>query len=125
MAVVATASTSGKPEAALLGIAVSDAGELVVDTPNNARKLANIAENDQVAVVIGWTDGVSVQVEGRIRVVTGDERRVYERIYTDQFPGSRVTDPGFTVAVVTPEWGRRYDATTEPARVEPVNFGKG
>lgn len=86
MAVVATASTSGKPEAALLGIAVSDGGELVVDTPNNARKLANIAENDPVAVVIGWSDGVSVQVEGRIRVVTGDERRGYERVYTDQFP---------------------------------------
>ncbi|GAB3889331.1 pyridoxamine 5'-phosphate oxidase family protein [Kibdelosporangium lantanae] len=125
LAVLATASPSGKPEAALVGIAVSDAGELVLDTPNTARKLANIAENDQVAVVIGWADGVSVQVEGRIRVVTGDERRTYERIYTDRFPGSRVADPGFTVAVVTPEWGQRYDATTNPARVEPIDFGKG
>jgi len=75
MAVIATASPSGRPGAALVEIAVSDGGELIFDTPAGARKLANIERNDRVALVIGWNDGVSVQVEGTVRIVTDDERR--------------------------------------------------
>jgi general stress protein 26 len=125
MGVVATASPSGKPEAALVGIAVTDRGELVFDTPSGARKVANIERNDRVAVVIGWDDGVSVQVEGTARVVNDDERAGYERIYASQFPGSRVTDPSFAVAVLTPNWVRRYDATSDPARCEHANWLTG
>jgi pyridoxine/pyridoxamine 5'-phosphate oxidase len=125
MGVVATASPSGKPEAALVEIAVSDCGELIFDTPAGARKLANIERNDQVAVVIGWNDGVSVQVEGTARIVTDDERQRYERLYASQFPGSRVTHPSFEVAVVTPAWVRRYDATSDPARCEHAGWLTG
>ncbi len=122
LAVLATASSAGKPEAALLGIATSDAGELIVDIPGSARKLANIERNNQVAMVIGCRDDMSIQVEGHIRIVTGDERHAYERIYLAQFPGSRVTEPAFVVAVVTPEWVRRYDATSTPARMAHADW---
>ena len=117
MAVLATASPAGEPEAALLGVAVTDAGELVVDIVGTARKLANIERNDQVALVIGWGE-VSFQIEGRIRLVDGEERRRYEQVYLGRFPGSRVTDPAFAVAVITPGWVRRYDARTDPARTD-------
>lgn len=100
------------PRPALLGVAVTDSGELVVDILGNARKLANIERNDQVALVIGWGE-VSMQVEGRIRLVGGDERRAYQQVYLDQFPGSRVADPAFAVAVITPDWMRRYDTSTD------------
>jgi uncharacterized pyridoxamine 5'-phosphate oxidase family protein len=125
MGVVATASPSGKPEAALVGIAVSDCGELIFDAPAGARKLTNIERNDRVAAVIGWNDGVSVQVEGTARVVNNDERRRYERLYASQFPGSRVTHTSFEVAVVTPDWVRRYDATSDPAECEYANWLTG
>lgn len=125
LAVLATASPGGKPEAALLGIAATEAGELVVDIPGQARKLANIDRNNQVAVVIGCAGGVSIQVEGHIRVVTGDERRGYERAYLARFPDSRVTDPAFVVAVITPAWVRRYDATTDPARTAQADWLPG
>jgi general stress protein 26 len=125
MGVVATASPSGKPEAALVEIAVSDRGELIFDTPAGARKLANIERNDRVAVVIGWNDGVSVQVEGTARIVTDDERRRYERLYASQFPGSRVAHPSLEVAVVTPDWVRRYDATRDPAQCEHAGWLAG
>lgn len=111
MAVLATASPDGRPEAALVGVAVTDSGELVVDILGDARKLANIERNDQVALVIGWGD-VSLQVEGRIRVVEGGERHRYEQVYLDRFPDSKIADPTFVVAVITPHWVRRYDART-------------
>jgi pyridoxine/pyridoxamine 5'-phosphate oxidase len=117
LAVLATASPAGKPEAALLGVAVTESGDLVVDIHRSARKLTNITRNNQVAVVIGWADDVSIQVEGHIRLVTGDERRGYEKVYLARFPGSRVSDSAFEVAVITPEWVRRYDAGSDPARI--------
>lgn len=125
LAVLATSSPQGKPEAALMGIAVTDKGELIVDMPADARKLANIEHNDQAAMVIGWDAGVSIQVEGRIRVVTGEERTGYERVYSARFPGSRVGDPAFVVAVLAPEWVRRYDATTGPARCDHADWLTG
>jgi hypothetical protein len=115
LAVLATASPGAKPEATLLGIAVTDSGELVVDIPGYACTLANIERNNQVAVVIGWDKGVSIQVEGHIRLVTDAERRAYAQTYLARFPGSRVADPGIEVAVITPAWVRRHDTSTEPA----------
>jgi predicted small integral membrane protein len=56
MAVLATATPAARPEAALLGVAVTDSGELVVDILGNARKLANIERNDQVALDVGWDE---------------------------------------------------------------------
>jgi len=85
----------------------------IFDALAGARKLANIDLNDRVAVVIGGSGGVSIQVEGSERVVVNDERRHYEEIYASQFPESRVSQPTFEVVVVTPAWVRRYDATTE------------
>ena len=120
LAVLATASTTAKPEAALLAVAVTDSGELVVDIVGGARKLANIERNEQVALVIGWDGDVSIQVEGRIRLVEGDERRAREQTYLDRFPDSRVADPAFAVAVITPDWIRRYDASTDPPRVDTL-----
>ena len=108
-----------------MAIAVSDCGELIFDSPAGARKLTNIERNDRVAVVIGWNDGVSVQVEGTARIVTDHERQRYERLYASQFPGSRVTHPSFEVAVVTPDWVRRYDATSDPARSEHASWPTG
>lgn len=118
LAVLATISPAGVPEAALMGVAVSDSGELIFDTPAGARKLTNINFNDRVAVVIGWSDAVSMQVEGSVRIVTYDERRRYEEIYASQFPNSRVSSPSFEVFVVIPSWVRRYDATMEPPKCD-------
>lgn len=115
LGVVATVSPSGTPEAALVDIAVSDSAEMIFDTAAGARKLTNIERNDRVAVVVGWNEGISIQIEGRARIVTNDERLSYERLYVAQFPQSRVESPSLEVAVITPDWVRRYDATVNPA----------
>src|ERR1700727_2545564 len=88
MGVVATADADGNPEAALVDLAATDAGEVIFDTPITARKVVNIAVNPRVALVVGWNDGVSVQLEGRADTLTGEERAEYGRIYTERFPGS-------------------------------------
>jgi pyridoxine/pyridoxamine 5'-phosphate oxidase len=115
--VVATVDPAGHPEAALVDLAVTGDGELVFDTTVATRKVANLAANPRVALVIGWSDGVSLQVEGVADILAGAEREAYGRVYQDQFPGSRVLLDEFAVVRVRPRWLRHYDARAEPARV--------
>jgi pyridoxine/pyridoxamine 5'-phosphate oxidase len=115
--VVATVDVHGDPEAALVGLAVSDAAEVIFDSLTDTRKIRNIRAHPRVALVIGWTGGVSVQVEGAASILAGPERDEYGQIYLAQFPGSRVLDEEFSVVRVVPQWLRYYDARQAPALV--------
>jgi pyridoxine/pyridoxamine 5'-phosphate oxidase len=117
MGVVATADTAGNPEAALVSMAATQAGEVVFDSAVTARKMANIAANPRVALVIGWSDGVSVQVEGTADVLSGTDRQRYGEVYTQRFPGSRALHEDFAIVRVRPRWLRYYDARPGSFRV--------
>jgi pyridoxine/pyridoxamine 5'-phosphate oxidase len=92
MGVVATAGADGNPEAALVDLAATDAGEIIFDTAIVARKVANIAANPRV------------------------------RIYTERFPGSRALRAEFAIIRVTPRWLRYYDARPGSFRVAEGNW---
>jgi pyridoxine/pyridoxamine 5'-phosphate oxidase len=117
MGVVATADTGGNPEAALVGMAATQAGEVIFDSPVTARKMANLAANPRVALVIGWDDDVSVQVEGVADVLGGTDRERYGQLYTERFPGSRALHDQFAIVRVIPRWLRYYDARPDSFRV--------
>jgi pyridoxine/pyridoxamine 5'-phosphate oxidase len=82
--VVSTVSPSGAPEAALVGIAVTDELELVFDTLSTTRKVANLRANPRVAVVIGWAGEQTAQLEGIADEVTDARLRdAYYAVYPD------------------------------------------
>lgn len=125
LGVVATVDPDGNPEAALVGLAVTDAAELVFDSPTDARKVRNIRNHPRVAVVIGVDDAVSVQVEGPAEILAEADRAACGATYLSQFPGSRALDDAFSLVRIRPRWLRCYDARTEPARVaEGVCWGE-
>lgn len=115
-AVLATLDPARGPEAALLDVAVTDDGELVLDSRDDARKVANVGADPRVALVVGVGDAC-LQVEGEARVVHGDERDRFGRVYEERFPGARALVEGFAVVVVRPRWARLYDASQTPPRV--------
>jgi general stress protein 26 len=117
LAVVATTNTGNQPEAALVEVAVTESGELVFDTRSEARKVKNLAHSPRVAVVVGWEDGVSLQLEGQADILTGPERIAYGQVFESQFPGSRALEEGFTLIRVVPDWLRYYDARPDSSRV--------
>ena len=120
--VVATVSPDGSPEAALVGVAALEDGTLIFNTPDAARKVANLRANSRVAVVIGTAGDVSVQVEGDAFIVEDEERQYYGRAYDRRFPGSRALADGFLVIVVRPDWVRVYDAGQRPAVVREARW---
>src|SRR5205814_8231963 len=73
LAVEASVAAGGTPQAAVVGIAVTEALELVFDTVDSSRKCANLRRDPRVALVIGWDEEQTVQLEGRADEPTGDE----------------------------------------------------
>ncbi len=117
LGVLATVSASGEAQAALVDLAVTDAGDLLLNSWDEGRKVANIEAHPKVALVIGWKGGVSLQVEGTAELLTGDRREAYGPTYLDQLAGARILSDRFVLIRVRPAWLRRYDATTRPPTV--------
>src|SRR6185369_12194609 len=89
LAVEASASPTGAPQAAVVGIAVSDALELVFDTVDTTRKCANLRRDPRVAFVIGWDEEQTVQLEGIADEPDGDDLARLKAIYFARFPDGR------------------------------------
>jgi general stress protein 26 len=118
-AIEATASTALAPQAAIVGVAVTDQLELVFDTLASSRKAANLRVNPRVAVVIGgWndSDARTVQYEGVADFPSGAELERLKQLYFAAFPDgpSRLSWPGITYIRVKPAWVRYSDFRVEP-----------
>lgn len=118
LGVVATVDVRGCPEAALVGLAALDDGTLIFDARADSRKIENITSASDVAVVIGFTDDISIQIEGAASIAVGADRARYAVEYTAQFPGSRALDADFALVTVEVRWVRVYDARQHPALVQ-------
>lgn len=111
LGIVATVAPNGAPEAALVGIAATDDAELVFDTSRHSRKAANIESRPTVAMVVGWDDEVTVQIEGLADFPTGADRDRCLNAYFAQYPDGRerAQSPNIVHVRVRPRWIRHAD----------------
>ena len=119
LAVQATTAPSGAPQAAVIGFAVSDALEIIFDTLESTRKFQNLCADPRIALVIGWDDERSAQIEGVADVPVGAELERVRACYFGAYPDGRdrLAWPGITHVRVRPTWVRYSDFTTQPARI--------
>lgn len=125
LAVLATVGEDGKPEAALMGFAVTPELEIIFDTVKSSRKYPNLKKNPPVAWVIGCTTEMTVQYEGVAKELEGEELARYKKIYFATFPDgpARESWPGITYFVVRPKWVRFCDYDPAKRRIEEMKFG--
>lgn len=126
MAVLATASEDGRPEAAVVGIAVTPELEIVFDTVRASRKYSNLIVQPRVAIVIGWKNEITTQYEGEAVELRGAEDNVYREAYYAVFPEGReraATWEGLVHFVVRPRW-IRYSNYNAPVVIEEMRFGR-
>ena len=111
LAVVATVSSQNAPQAAVVGFAVTDGLELVFDTLGDTRKAANLRRDSRIAVVIGWDEAQTVQLEGTADEPAGSDLAELQRCYLAVFPDGRerVAWPGITYFRIRPLWVRVSD----------------
>jgi hypothetical protein len=109
----------GAPQAAVVGFAVSDQLEIVFDTLESTRKYVNLVADPRVALVIGWDDAITAQLEGVADVPAGAELDRLRECYFGPYPDGRerLAWPGITHVRVRPTWARLSDFTREPPSI--------
>jgi len=110
-AVEATVSESGAPQAAVIGVVVSDTLELLFDTLASSRKCRNLRRDPRVAFVIGWDDARTLQLEGTADEPTGVELERLKALYFARFPDGieRAKTDDIAYFRVRPTWARLSD----------------
>jgi len=125
-AVQASVSPNGIPQAAVVGIAVSDRFEIVFDTLASSRKALNLRTNPAIALVIGGTrdgDERTVQYEGTADEPSGAELERLLALYYAKFPDGpeRRSWPGLIYVRVKPTWIRYSNFSVQPPEI--IEFG--
>jgi len=119
LAVESSVSSSGAPQAAIVGVAVTDRFELVFDTVATSRKHQNLARDPRIALVIGWDQERTVQLQGVADQPRGHDLSRVQSAYFARFPDgpSRLSWPGIAYWRVRPEWIRYSDFNTNPPTI--------
>jgi hypothetical protein len=127
LAVQASVSPGMTPQAAVVGIIVSDDFEIFFDTLDVTRKVRNLRYNPQVAFVIGgFTHGDerTVQYEGIADEPVGAELENLKQLYFLRFPEGRERQRGRGLVYVRarPTWLRYSDFKQTPPEVVEFSF---
>jgi hypothetical protein len=119
IAVQASVTQAGTPQAAVVGIAITDELEIVFDTVQSTRKYANLVADPRIALVVGWDDGMTAQIEGIADFPSGSElERIRECYFVAYGDGrDRLAWPGITHVRVRPHWVRFSDFTVDPPHI--------
>ena len=119
LAVLATASPSGSPEAALIGIAAGPDLSLIFDTLTMTRKYARLKANPRVALVVGLASETTLQLDGEAEELAGDTLAAAKAIYFRKWPDGRDREalPGITYFKVRPRWIRHSDFSAPPPKI--------
>jgi uncharacterized pyridoxamine 5'-phosphate oxidase family protein len=118
-AVQASVSPAGDPQAAVIGVIITEAAEIFFDTSNRSRKYANLRARPRIALVVGWDDGCTVQLEGDVDEPAGDELARLKERYFERFPDGREREawPDIAYLRVRPIWIRFSDFRGESPRI--------
>ncbi|HEY8999475.1 MAG TPA: pyridoxamine 5'-phosphate oxidase family protein [Candidatus Saccharimonadales bacterium] len=123
LCVLSTADEKGKPASAVVGFTVHDDFQIIVATSGETRKVANVAANPQVAVVV-WDGSQTLQLEGKARVLEGKEIAEWQQKHFAKRPDSQKykDDPNERYILIEPTWLRFTDASRHPWHVDDLTF---
>lgn len=127
LAVQASVSSSGRPQAAVVGIVVTDGFEIIFDTVDSSRKVRNLRQNPRISFVVGGLiaeDERSVQYEGVVDEPSGGELGDVREAYFAKFPEGRerLSWQGLIHMRAKPVWLRFSDFNRTPPEVVELEF---
>jgi hypothetical protein len=123
LGVISTTNVTGGPEAALIGFAFDVSAGLVFDTSASSRKARNLRVHPLAALVIGWDDETTLQLEGVATEPVGDELKTAKALYFDVWPDGRAREAwkDITYFVVKPRW-MRFSRYSDPPSIAEVDI---
>jgi uncharacterized pyridoxamine 5'-phosphate oxidase family protein len=122
VAVVATTSSEGNPNAAMVNYVIDSIGNLYFITRKNSQKYKNLKKNPSVAVVIGSENTLEcIQIEGKSMDINDEKfekeiksefsiRAKLQDIYLSETnPFHQIKGVNFALFKIIPEWVRFVD----------------
>ena len=96
--------------------------ELIFDTLETSRKYQNFLKSPKIALVIGWDDAQTLQIEGIADEPKGSDLERLKARYFEVFPDGRDREAWKDIAYirVTPVWFRYSDFRAEPPKIIEV-----
>jgi len=128
LAVQTSVSPSLAPQAAVVGIVVTDDFEVFFDTLDVTRKIHNLRRNPKIAFVIGGLtngDERTVQYEGIADEPAGAELERLKEFYFVRFPDGRARQGwrGLVYVRARPTWIRYSDFNRTPPEIVEFDVG--
>ena len=127
LAVQASVSPAGAPQAAVVGFIVTDDFEIFFDSVDTSRKVVNLRRDSRCAFVIGGMasgDERTVQLEGTTDEPAGADLERLKALYFIRFPDGvdRQRWPGITYVRVRAEWLRFSDFSQSSPVIAELRF---
>jgi hypothetical protein len=129
LAVQTSLSSDGRPQAAVIGIAVDDSLEIIFDSVDTSRKVRNLRADPRTAFVIGGfhpPEERTVQYEGTADEPKGAELERLKEIYYLVYPDGRLRLgwPGLVYIRVRPTWIRYSDFHHSPPEIHEFDSAR-
>jgi pyridoxine/pyridoxamine 5'-phosphate oxidase len=126
LGVLASLGPDGRPQSALVGIAITSQLEIIFDTVKPSRKYPNLMARPACSFVIGgWGTGEqTVQYEGEAEELSSPALEHYQQTYFSAWPECRahMSWPGIVYFVVRPRWIRYSDFDQTPPQIVELRF---
>jgi pyridoxine/pyridoxamine 5'-phosphate oxidase len=122
--VLATVHANGAPQAATVGFSENEKLQLVFGTFSASRKFANLQHDQRVAVVVGFRGDITLQYEGRVRQLAGDELEERLQAHFVKLPGAvrYKSEPGQVYFSIEPTWVRLINYSVHPWDIKELRF---
>ncbi len=124
LGVLATVTSAGLPEAAVIGFVQKNDFEIIFATFDESRKFHNLQSNPRVALAVGWERGITVQYEGEAAPLTDAEVEECKRLFLAKIPTAAkfVSSPSEKFFRITPKWVRYSDWSHDPIEQFEIRF---
>ena len=124
LAVVATADKDGKPQSAVVEFGELDDLTIIIDTFTSSRKYKNLSVNQRAAIVIGWDDDITVQIDAEAAELNGDELDKARKAYFAKNPRAKkwADRPDIAYFAFKPTWVRYSDVSKNPWQIEEISL---
>lgn len=116
LATVATVDANAAPEAAVVEFGELDDLTIIIDMLTSSRKYKNLQANKQVAVVIGWDDDITVQMNATATELSGEDLENAKLAYFAKNERAKkwADHPGIAYFALKPYWIKYSDVGQHP-----------
>lgn len=118
--VISSVNEQGNPEAAVVEFGELPDMTIIIDTLKTSRKYRNLQKRSDIALVIGWDQNITVQIEGKALELTGKKLEQAKQAYFEKNPRARKwgDKPKIAYFAIKPYWIRYSDLNQHPWQVK-------